>query len=29
MDKKLTELHGTLKMAEDDLKKCANQVLMV
>ena len=29
MDKKLTELHWMLKQAEDDLKKCASQVLMV
>src|SRR3954467_8599537 len=29
MDKNLTELHGMLKQAEADLKKCASQVLMV
>jgi hypothetical protein len=29
MDKKLTELHGMLKQAEDDIKKDNNQVLMV
>ena len=29
MDKKLTELHGMLKVAEQDIKKGTHQVLMV
>src|SRR5664279_4406031 len=29
MDKELTELHGMLKTAESDIKRGANQVLMV